>query len=112
MSFTRRANSGHSRQFSHREYSHIRLAERHLESRCPLCVLPLTPTHRRIRLEWRCARGNCTAAEGNQVVLSDESRLNLSRDDKRVCVWRPHGERLNPAFALQRHTAPAAGVIV
>ncbi|GFW24122.1 transposable element Tcb2 transposase [Trichonephila clavipes] len=34
----------------------------------PLRVLPLTPTHRRLRLEWCCARGNWTAAEWNQVV--------------------------------------------
>ncbi|GFX13068.1 transposable element Tcb2 transposase [Trichonephila clavipes] len=29
-----------------------------------------------------------------------------------VRVWRPRGECLNPAFALQRHTAPTAGVMV
>ncbi|GFV45316.1 transposable element Tcb2 transposase [Trichonephila clavipes] len=34
------------------------LAEGHLGSRCPLRVLPLTPTDRRLRLEWCCARGN------------------------------------------------------
>ncbi|GFV85711.1 transposable element Tcb2 transposase [Trichonephila clavipes] len=28
-----------------------------------------------------------------------------------VSVWRPRGERLNPAFVLQRHTAPTAGAI-
>ncbi|GFS54714.1 transposable element Tcb1 transposase [Trichonephila clavipes] len=27
-------------------------------------------------------------------------------------MWRPCGERLNPAFVLQRHTAPTAGVMV
>ncbi|GFX69969.1 uncharacterized protein TNCV_2099871 [Trichonephila clavipes] len=46
------------------------------------------------------------------VVLSDESRFNLSSDDNRVRVRRPRGERLNPAFALQRHTTPTAGVMV
>ncbi|GFW18412.1 uncharacterized protein TNCV_1184401 [Trichonephila clavipes] len=78
-----------------------RLAEGHLRSRCPLRVLPLTPTHRRLRLEWCHARGNWTAAEWNQVVFSDESRFNLSSDDNRVRVWRPRDERLNPAFALE-----------
>ncbi|GFS52551.1 transposable element Tcb2 transposase [Trichonephila clavipes] len=47
-----------------------------------------------------------------KVVFSDESRLNLSSDDNRVRVWRPRGECLNPPFALQRHTAPTAGVMV
>ncbi|GFW76407.1 transposable element Tcb2 transposase [Trichonephila clavipes] len=45
-------------------------------------------------------------------ATSDETRFNLSSDDNRVHVWRPHCERLNPAFALQRHTAPTAGVMV
>ncbi|GFY18105.1 transposable element Tcb2 transposase [Trichonephila clavipes] len=47
----------------------------------------------------------------NQVVFSDESRLNLSSDANRVPVWRPLGGRLNPAFALQPHTAPTAGIM-
>ncbi|GFV39039.1 transposable element Tcb2 transposase [Trichonephila clavipes] len=78
-----------------------RLAEGHLGSWRPLRLLPLTLTHRRLRLEWCRARGNWTAAECNQVVFSDESRFNLSSDDNRVRVWRPGGEHLNPAFALQ-----------
>ncbi|GFV62488.1 transposable element Tcb1 transposase [Trichonephila clavipes] len=57
------------------------------------------------------ARRNWTAAEWNQVVFSDEFRFNLNSDDNRVRVWRPRGERLNPDFALQRHTAPTAGVM-
>ncbi|GFY06700.1 transposable element Tcb2 transposase [Trichonephila clavipes] len=89
-----------------------RLAEEHLESRYPLHVLPLTLTHRRLRLEWCRPRGNWTAAEWNQVVFSDESRFNLSSDDNRVRVWRACGERLNPVFAVRRHTAPTVGVMV
>ncbi|PRD37195.1 UNVERIFIED_CONTAM: hypothetical protein NCL1_06476 [Trichonephila clavipes] len=42
----------------------------------------------------------------------DKSRFNLSGDDNRVRVWRPRGERLNPAFGLQRHSAPTADVMV
>ncbi|GFV84332.1 uncharacterized protein TNCV_1591911 [Trichonephila clavipes] len=47
----------------------------------------------------------------DMMEASDESRFNLSSYDNRVRVWRPRGERLNPAFASQRHTAPTAGVI-
>ncbi|GFV54223.1 transposable element Tcb2 transposase [Trichonephila clavipes] len=65
-----------------------RLAEIHLGSRYPLRVLPLSPTLRRLRLEWCRAQGNWTAAEWNQVVFSDECRFNLSSDDNRVRVWR------------------------
>ncbi|GFX74155.1 transposable element Tcb2 transposase [Trichonephila clavipes] len=88
-----------------------RLVEGHLGSLRPSRVLPLTPANRCLRLEWCHARGNWTAAKWNQVVISDESRFNLSTNDNRVRVWRPRGERLNPAFALQRHTAPTAGVM-
>ncbi|GFS78900.1 uncharacterized protein TNCV_4341651 [Trichonephila clavipes] len=35
-----------------------------------------------------------------------------SSDDNRVRLKRPRGERLNPAFALQRHTTPKASVMV
>ncbi|GFX29810.1 transposable element Tcb2 transposase [Trichonephila clavipes] len=137
MSFTRRPGSGRPRHTRLREDRHIirnarvqptassttiqaqvapvssrtirrRLAERHLGSPRPLCVLPLTPTHRRLRSEW-CARGNWTGAEWDQVLFSDESRINLSSDDNRFRVWRPLGKRLNPAFALERHTTPTAG---
>ncbi|GFV37360.1 transposable element Tcb2 transposase [Trichonephila clavipes] len=115
MSFTRKPGPERPRQTSTGSTFTVSsrtiergLAEGHLGSRFPLRVLPLTPTHRRLRLEWCRARGNWTAAEWNQVVLSDESRFNLSSDDNLVRVWRPRGERLNPAFALQLHTAPTA----
>ncbi|GFX67987.1 transposable element Tcb1 transposase [Trichonephila clavipes] len=78
-----------------------RLAEGDYGSRRPLRVLPLTPTHRRLRLEWCCARGNWTAAQWNQVVFGDESRFSISSDEYRIRVWSPCGERLNPAFALE-----------
>ncbi|GFX53129.1 transposable element Tcb2 transposase [Trichonephila clavipes] len=88
------------------------LAEGHLGSRHSLHVLPLTPTHRRILLQWCHARGNWTAAEWNQVVFSVEYRFNRSSDDNRIHVWRSCGHRLNPTFALLRHTTPKAGVMV
>ncbi|GFX90832.1 transposable element Tcb2 transposase [Trichonephila clavipes] len=89
-----------------------RLAEVHLRSRPPLRVLLLTATHRRLHLEWCRACGNRNAVEWNQVTFSDESRLNLSSDDNRVRVWGHRGECLNPAYTLQRHTAPIIGVMV
>ncbi|GFX42101.1 transposable element Tcb2 transposase [Trichonephila clavipes] len=89
-----------------------RLAERHLGSLCSLRVLPLTPSLRPLRLEWCRRQGNWTAVEWNQVVFSYESKFNLSSDDNRVRVLRPRGERLNPAFALQRHATPTAGGMV
>ncbi|GFV65087.1 transposable element Tcb2 transposase, partial [Trichonephila clavipes] len=75
-----------------------------------LNAYPLT-----LRLKWCSSRGNWTAAEWSQDVFSDESRFNLSIDGSRPCVvrvWRPRSKRLNPVFALRRHTAPTAGVMV
>ncbi|GFW29777.1 transposable element Tcb2 transposase [Trichonephila clavipes] len=66
-----------------------RLDEGHLGSRHPLRVLPLTPTHRRLCLEWCRARGNWPTAEWNQVDFSDESRFNPSSDVNRDCVENP-----------------------
>ncbi|GFW62300.1 transposable element Tcb2 transposase [Trichonephila clavipes] len=75
-----------------------RLAKRHLGWRRSFPVLPLTPSHRRLSLEWCLPRGNWTAAEGYQVVFSDEFRFNLSIDDTCVRGWKPRDECLNPAF--------------
>ncbi|GFX58410.1 transposable element Tcb2 transposase [Trichonephila clavipes] len=75
-----------------------RLAEALLGSQRPLRVLPLTPTHQRLRLECCHARGNRTAAKWNQVVFSDESRFNLSSNDNHARVWTPRCDCLNPAF--------------
>ncbi|GFX00164.1 transposable element Tcb2 transposase [Trichonephila clavipes] len=88
------------------------MTEGYLRSWCPLRVLHLTPTHRCLRLEWCHERRKWTAVEWNQVVFRDESSFNLSSDDNHVRVWRPRGERLNPAFALRQHTTPTAIVKV
>ncbi|GFW15015.1 transposable element Tcb1 transposase [Trichonephila clavipes] len=86
------------------------LAEGHLGSLRPLRALDAHPLT--LRSEWCRERGNWTAEEWNHVVFSDESRFNLSWHDNRGRVWKPHGERLNSVFALQRHTATTAVVMV
>ncbi|GFV48408.1 transposable element Tcb2 transposase [Trichonephila clavipes] len=89
-----------------------RLAEGHLRLRCPLCVLPMTLTHRHLHLKCCRARERKLEVGWNQVIFSDESRFGLSSDDNHVRVGRLPGERLNLAFTLQRHAAPTAGVMV
>ncbi|GFW15360.1 transposable element Tcb1 transposase [Trichonephila clavipes] len=54
---------------------------------------------------------DCNGIEPGRLY-SDYFRFNISSDGNRVRVWRPRGERLNPAFALQSHPAPTAGVMV
>ncbi|GFU71089.1 transposable element Tcb2 transposase [Trichonephila clavipes] len=93
MSFTRKPSSGRPRQTSRREHRHIvrnarvqptassaaiqvqvapshlcllhtgRLAGRHLGSRRPLRVLPVTPTHRSFGVVPRSRKLNCSGME-------------------------------------------------
>ncbi|GFX81471.1 uncharacterized protein TNCV_143211 [Trichonephila clavipes] len=50
--------------------------------------------------------------ERERIIGMMEAGCSASSDDNRVRVWRSLGECLNPAFALQRHTTPTAGVMV
>ncbi|GFU69310.1 transposable element Tcb2 transposase [Trichonephila clavipes] len=86
-----------------------RLVVPHLISRCPLRVLPMTPTQRCLRLD---ARRDWIATEWNQVVLSEESRFNFNSDDNHVRVCKLRSERLNHVFGLQQHTTNTASVMV
>ncbi|GFT49204.1 DDE_3 domain-containing protein [Trichonephila clavipes] len=69
----------------------------------------------------------CTVAEGSvdwilptsgnvtdwiRVIFSDESRFSLSADYHRTRVWRRTGQRSDPAFIVERHTAISQGVTV
>ncbi|GFV18577.1 transposable element Tcb1 transposase [Trichonephila clavipes] len=54
-------------------------------------------------------RKECTRTSNSFI---DHHPGTADQHDNRVRVWRPRGERLNPAFDLQRHTASTAGVMV
>ncbi|GFS85569.1 HTH_Tnp_Tc3_2 domain-containing protein [Trichonephila clavipes] len=69
------------------------LAEANLKSKCPFRALPLTPGHRRLRLQWCQARSMWNVTDWQKVVFSDESRFVLGTDDNRVREWRRPGER-------------------
>ncbi|GFV44182.1 transposable element Tcb2 transposase [Trichonephila clavipes] len=128
MSFTQRPGSRRSRQTSRRENRHIvapsfgnpvssriirrHQAEGHLGTRCKLRVLPLRPhinssvwcgaRHEETGLQWK---GSMPCLATNPDSISTVMTIAF-------VVWRPRGESLNPAFVLQRHTAPTAGVMV
>ncbi|GBL86270.1 Transposable element Tcb2 transposase [Araneus ventricosus] len=75
-------------------------------------VLPLTPKHRRLRLQWCHARSTWNGTDWQNVVFSDESRFVLGTDDNHVRVWRRPGERYNSTHVVARHIARTAGVMV
>ncbi|GFS90208.1 transposable element Tc1 transposase [Trichonephila clavipes] len=85
------------------------LAEANLKSKSPFRALPLTPEHRRQRLQWCQARSMGNATDWQKVVFSDESRFVLGTDDNRVRVWRRPVERYNSPHTVLRHTARTAG---
>ncbi|GFX82882.1 transposable element Tcb2 transposase [Trichonephila clavipes] len=101
MSFTRRAGSGHPRQTSRREGRHIVRNARAQPTASSAAVQAQVVPSLGAPVSSRTIRRRL--AEGH---------LGSRSDDNRVRVWRPRGERLNPAFALQRHTTPTAGVMV
>ncbi|GFV24024.1 transposable element Tcb2 transposase [Trichonephila clavipes] len=56
--------------------------------------------------------GNLSVTDWRRVIFSDESRFSLSADDHRTRVWRRSGQRSDPAFIVERHTAISQGVTV
>ncbi|KFM63742.1 Transposable element Tcb2 transposase, partial [Stegodyphus mimosarum] len=89
-----------------------RRSEAELCSQRPLRRLPLTPQHRRSRLECCRSQSSWLPSHWHPTVFSDESRFTLEADDHRVRVWRGRGQRPHSAFGLQRHTAITPGVMV
>ncbi|GFW45795.1 transposable element Tcb2 transposase [Trichonephila clavipes] len=94
-----------------RETIRRRLTEVGLRSRRPLRRLPLTPHHRQCRLDFCRPRATWSVTDWRRVIFSDESRFSLGADDHRTRVWRRTGQRSDPAFIVERHTAISQGAI-
>ncbi|GFX90203.1 transposable element Tcb1 transposase [Trichonephila clavipes] len=81
-----------------------------LSARRPLLCLPLTQNHKRLRCQW-CDERRMWAAEWNEVVFTDESRICLQHHDGRIRVWRHRGERMPNSCVMHRITGPAPGIM-
>ncbi|GFX44228.1 transposable element Tcb2 transposase [Trichonephila clavipes] len=57
-------------------------------------------------------RATWSVTDWIRVIFSDESRFRLSADYHRTRVWRCTGQRSDPAFIVERHTAISQGVTV
>ncbi|GFX47160.1 transposable element Tc1 transposase [Trichonephila clavipes] len=57
-------------------------------------------------------RATWSVTDWRRVIFSDESRFSLGADDHRTRVWRRTGQRSDPAFIVERHTAISQGVTV
>ncbi|GFX99785.1 transposable element Tcb1 transposase [Trichonephila clavipes] len=51
------------------------------------------------------------AAQWNEDVYTDESRICLQHPDGRIRVWRYRGERMLNSCVMRRHTVPALGIM-
>ncbi|GFT29745.1 transposable element Tcb1 transposase [Trichonephila clavipes] len=83
-----------------------RLQQSGLSVRRPLLGLPLTQNHRRLRRQW-CDEKRMWAAEWNEVVFTDESRICLQHHDGRIRVWRHRGERMLNSCVMHSRNGPA-----
>ncbi|GFX41932.1 transposable element Tcb1 transposase [Trichonephila clavipes] len=88
-----------------------RLQQSGLSASRPLLGLPWTQNHRRLRGQW-CEERRMWAAEWNEVVFTDESRIRLQHHDGRIRVWRHRGERILNSYVMHRHTGFAPGIMV
>ncbi|GFX65963.1 transposable element Tcb1 transposase [Trichonephila clavipes] len=86
-----------------------RLKQSGLSSRCPLLGLPLTQNHRSLCRQWYDER-RVWAAEWNEDVFTDESRICLRHHDGRIRIWRHSGERMLNSCIMHRHNGPEPGI--
>ncbi|GFT98791.1 transposable element Tcb1 transposase [Trichonephila clavipes] len=88
-SVTSRTIAQHIESVTHHSMSactiRSRLQQSGLSSRRPFLGLPLTQNHRRLRHQW-CDERRMWAAEWNEVVFTDESRICLQHHDGRIRV--------------------------
>ncbi|GFX74708.1 transposable element Tc1 transposase [Trichonephila clavipes] len=73
--------------------------------------IPLTETHRLLRLHWANVHRSWRA-DWQQVVFSDKSRFNLWHHDGRIRVRLYAGERRIPECIIERHSGRTPGVMV
>ncbi|GFW40467.1 transposable element Tcb1 transposase [Trichonephila clavipes] len=66
--------------------------------------------HGRLHHQW-CDERRMPAAEWNEVVFTDESRICLQHHDGRIGVWRHRGERMLNSCVIHRHISPAPGIM-
>ncbi|GFW86550.1 transposable element Tcb1 transposase [Trichonephila clavipes] len=103
-SVTPRTVTQHIQSVTHHSVSvrtiRCRLQQSGLSARRTLLGLPLTQNHRLFRHQW-CNERRKWAAEWNEVVFTDESRICLQHHDGRIRVWKHRGERMLNSCLMQ-----------
>ncbi|GFV01372.1 transposable element Tc1 transposase [Trichonephila clavipes] len=110
----RRGGSGRPRNTNDREDRAIRrVATSGTNNVASIDSTPLTSFQTSSSVDWISCRPRATwsVTDWRRVIFSDESRFSLSDDDHRTRVWRRTGQRSDPAFIVERHTAISQGAI-
>ncbi|GFV50880.1 transposable element Tc1 transposase [Trichonephila clavipes] len=79
------------------------LADANLKSKHHFRALPLTPEHRKLRLQWSQATSMRNVIDWQKGVFTNESWFVLGTDDNRVRVRRHPGERYNSPHCSTSH---------
>ncbi|GFT89649.1 transposable element Tcb1 transposase [Trichonephila clavipes] len=88
-----------------------RLQQSDLFARRPVLGLPFTQNHRRLRRQW-CDERRMWAAEWNEVVFTDESRICLQHHGGQIRVWRHRRERMLNSCTLVLHQVLWYGAVL
>ncbi|GFX72387.1 transposable element Tcb2 transposase [Trichonephila clavipes] len=96
-----------SRQTVYRRLGHIGLYARR-----PVRCVSLTATQCRLRLTWSREHALWTPQQWSCVMFSDESRLSLQSDSRRILIWKAPGTRYHQENTIERHRYGGAGWLV
>ena len=83
-----------------------------LRARRPYIRVPLSPRHRRDRVNWARNHRHWTQRQWNNILFTDESLFTVDFADGRVCVWRRSGERYHEQNVIQRDRYGGGSVMV
>ncbi|GFT41424.1 transposable element Tc3 transposase [Trichonephila clavipes] len=114
-SVTSRTIAHHIESVTHHSVSACTIGRRSQQSgltaRRLLLGLLMTQNHRRL-LREKCDERRMWAAEWNEVVFTDESRICLQHRDGRIRVERHLRERMLNSCVMHHHIGPAPGIMV
>ncbi|GFU73855.1 transposable element Tcb1 transposase [Trichonephila clavipes] len=109
MAVTSRTIAQHIESVTHHSVSARTIRRRSkqsgLSARRPLLGLPLTQSQKCLCRQW-CDERRTWAAEWNEVVFTDESRIFLQNHDCWIRVWRHRGERMLNSCVMHHRTGP------
>ncbi|GFU47770.1 transposable element Tcb1 transposase [Trichonephila clavipes] len=75
----------------------------------PVRCVPLTATHKRLRLTWSREHALWTPQQWSCVTFSDESKFSLQSDSRGTLIWRALGTRYHQENTIERHRYGGVG---